>query len=107
MVVFSQTFSSSGPGPSQSYNPPAGVYLGDGVYDPAYDMGLDPIFQNLPHTSSTLTIQWFASGNGWQGGDDEYWAIDNVAVLLTTGNHAPVADDQIVTTGQDTPLTSR
>ncbi len=82
VVVFSETFSSSGPGPSQSYNPPAGVYLGDGVYDPAYNMGLDPVFQNLPHTSSTLTIQWFAGGSGWQGGDDEYWAIDNVAVDL-------------------------
>lgn len=50
--------------------------------DAAYDMGLDPIFNNISHTSSTLTIEWFASGGGYQGGDDESWAIDNVQVIL-------------------------
>jgi len=47
-------------------------------------MGLDPVFQNIPHTAGTLTIEWFAGGSGWQGGSDESWAIDNVEVILTS-----------------------
>src|SRR3989475_639253 len=45
-------------------------------------MGLDPRFTAIPHTSSTLTIDWFAGDAGWQGGNDESWALDNVAVVL-------------------------
>ncbi len=52
--------------------------------DSAWDLGMDPTFSNIPHTSSTLTIEWFASGAGWQGGTDESWAIDNVEVILNT-----------------------
>lgn len=26
------------------------------------------------------TIEFFASGSGWQGGGDEYWAIDNILI---------------------------
>jgi hypothetical protein len=33
-------------------------------------------FQNIPHSSSTLTLTGFAGGDGWQGGTDEWWAID-------------------------------
>ena len=29
-----------------------------------------------------MTIQWYAGGAGYQGGDDESWAIDNVGVVL-------------------------
>jgi hypothetical protein len=54
------------------------TYFGDS----AYDMYQDPTFQNIPHTSSTLTVEWFTSGGGWQGGTDESWAIDNVVVLV-------------------------
>ncbi|OLD93521.1 MAG: hypothetical protein AUI36_46790, partial [Cyanobacteria bacterium 13_1_40CM_2_61_4] len=50
--------------------------------DAAYDMSLDPRFTAIPHTSSTLTIDWFAGDAGWQGGNDESWALDNVAVVL-------------------------
>jgi hypothetical protein len=45
-------------------------------------MSLEPAFENIPHTSSTLTVEWFASGAGWQAGDDESWAIDNVEVIV-------------------------
>jgi len=40
------------------------------------------------HTGSTLTIGFRAAGNGWQGGDDESWGLDNfrvTAVNATTG----------------------
>jgi hypothetical protein len=73
----------------QSYSPPPGVQLTwntargfSGWNDAAYDMGLDPVFDGIPHTSSTLKIEWYASGGGWQGGDDESWAIDNVEVIV-------------------------
>jgi hypothetical protein len=49
----------------------------------------DSAFQNISHTSSTLTVEWFTSGGGWQGGTDESWAIDNVVVLVD--NVAPTA----------------
>lgn len=55
--------------------------------DSAYDMGLEPVFQNIPHTSGTLTIEWFSSGAGWQGETDESWAIDNVRVTVNQNIH--------------------
>jgi hypothetical protein len=91
---FSATFSNFS-GNTQSYS---GVKLGNGFSqrgfnssweDSAYDMGLDPVFQNIPHTADTLIVEWFASGAGWQGKNvvfgtthDESWAIDNVRVDL-------------------------
>ena len=99
--IFSQTFSNFF-GVSQSYSGPK---LGWGLsprgfnpiwLDSAYDLGLDSVFQNIPHTGSTLTVEWFASGAGWQGDNlrfggtqDESWAIDNVRVDLN-GVHAPL-----------------
>ena len=67
------------PGTDQSYHPLSQVILSE---DPiAYDMKFDPAF-TFPHSANTLTIEWFASGGGWQGDDDESWAIDNVEVIL-------------------------
>jgi hypothetical protein len=93
-VIFSKVFENGGCG-LQTYVPPAGVQLArhmdlgftpagpDNFYlDSAYNMGMDPAFNNIPHTANTLTIKWFASGNGWQGGTDESWAIDNVQVII-------------------------
>jgi hypothetical protein len=63
--------------------------------DSAYNMGLEPAFNAIPHTSSSLTIEWYASGAGWQGSTDESWAIDNMEVILhhtEPENSAPTAD---------------
>ena len=38
---------------------------------------------DIPHIADTLVIEWRATGAGWQGGDDESWAVDNVTVALT------------------------
>ena len=46
--------------------------------DSAYHISLE-----IPHTSDTAKITWFASGDGWQGGTDESYAIDNVKVFAT------------------------
>ena len=66
--------------------------------DIGLDMGLEPVFLGIPHTRSTLTVEWFADGAGWQGNfvetapTDETWAIDNIAVVLNgvgAGGAAP------------------
>lgn len=81
-----------------SYTPPAGVALTvdealgfTEIYnDGAFNMGLDTArFDDIPHTGETLTVEWFASGAGWQGGDDESWAIDNVQVTLNGTSAIP------------------
>jgi hypothetical protein len=90
--VFSKVFENSFCG-TQNYSPPPGVQLArrdllgfspDPVNwrDSAYNMGLDPVFDAIPHTAETLQIDWFADGPGWQGGEDESWGIDNVALIL-------------------------
>jgi len=73
-----------------SYSPPAGGLLSSnsdlavnpGWPDSAYDMAVETAFLNIAHTGSTLTIDFFANGGGWQGGADESWAIDNVTVEI-------------------------
>jgi len=90
--IFSHTFENTGCG-AQTYSPPAGVELvrkidlgflsGAGCCGPdsAYNMGLDPIFDNISHTSATLTIEWFTN-SAFSGNGDESWAIDNVEIIL-------------------------
>ena len=46
--------------------------------------------KGIAHTSDTLTIDFFASGSGWQGGNDESWAIDNLQV--TTHLSTPICE---------------
>jgi len=100
--VFSEVFENACP--VQTYVPPVGVELLRKVKlgfreiysDSAYDMGLDPTFDAIPHTSSTLTIEWFASGSGWQGANDESWAIDNVEVILNLGPSCDIQMSQPV-----------
>ncbi|MCH8087406.1 MAG: hypothetical protein IIC81_06075 [Chloroflexi bacterium] len=70
--VFSEAFGFNGP----VFISPLGVLLTEFVPlgfnsdsdDAAYDMGLNPTFDNIPHTANSLTIEWVASGDGWQGG---------------------------------------
>jgi hypothetical protein len=90
--VFAKSFAvASGTG---NYTPPAGGDIGAGTQqrgfngswgDQAYNMYLEPAFHNIAHTSSSLTVSWFASGGGWQGGLDESWGIENVRVTLLGG----------------------
>jgi hypothetical protein len=41
----------------------------------------DPTF-TFPHTGSDLTVDFIASGDGWQGIGDEAYAIDNSTVTV-------------------------
>ena len=61
------------------------------VGDSAYFMALEPRFRNIPHTGSTVTIRWFASGVGIEPVVNESWAIDNVQVTLNGLTTAPVS----------------
>lgn len=54
---------------------PGGYYT-----DSAYDFGLDPQFQNWPHTASSAVFVFTLEGEGVQTIDDESWAIDNLRV---------------------------
>lgn len=54
-----------------------------GYGEKAYDFGLEPQIQNIPHTADDLTIRIYAHGAGWQGGTDESWGIDNFGVSVS------------------------
>lgn len=49
--------------------------------DSAYDMGTEDLL-TITHTASTLTIDIYAGGPGWQGGPDEYWGIEAMQVTV-------------------------
>jgi hypothetical protein len=78
--VFSEVFGNYGAG--QTFVGP--VYGGTNNYgyghwlDSAYD--LTPALLNIAHTSSTLQIDFYASGVGWQS--DEFWGIDNLDISV-------------------------
>jgi hypothetical protein len=86
---FKETFYNEGSG-SQSYVPPAGVTIEhnvdravEGFSDSLYNMGLDPArFGAIPHTASTLKVDFYADGPNWNRPANESWAIDNVGVSL-------------------------
>lgn len=83
--IFSQAIVNYVPPPDVLLTPSPLSNLGFSSYvDSAYDMSLDPAFSNIAHSASTLTIRWFAGGPGWQGGNDESWAIDNVRITLSS-----------------------
>jgi hypothetical protein len=82
----------------------SGQYYGRGR---AYDMSVEPAFQNIPHTADSVTIVWSLSAvsgsaaENWQGEEDESWAIDNVHVSVTTlpGTGAGTVDGLTVQRG--------
>jgi hypothetical protein len=88
--VFKETFYNGGSSQPQSYNPPLGVAIErnvnravEGWLDSLYNMGLDTQhFGMIPHTASTLRIDFYADGPNWNRPANESWAIDNVAVNL-------------------------
>jgi hypothetical protein len=92
-VIFADTFDNEDQS-NQSYVPAAGVELAygealgfNGGPDSAYDFGLEPAFNNIPHDSDSVRIEWFTYGDGWRS-NGESWAIDNVEVIA---NGVPAA----------------
>jgi hypothetical protein len=94
VTIFRESFANATPSQIQSYIPPTGVELahridlgfsGPGGFftDSAYNMGLDPTFQNIAHTGSTATFTFIIEGPGIQPLDDESWAMDNLRVSVS------------------------
>ena len=50
--------------------------------DSVVNMATDPAY-TFAHSASTLTVNWLASGSGWQFLGDEGYGIDNLVVTLT------------------------
>jgi hypothetical protein len=88
-------------GDTSSYAAPAGALLSSGTNlgfsagsfygrDRAYDLGAEPAFLGIPHTSSSLVVSWTigaVSGPAaaqWQGGSDESWAIDGISIVVNS-----------------------
>ncbi len=91
-TIFREAFANARPTQIQTYEPPVpeivlarrqdlGFSGPGGFYtDSAYDMSLDPQFDNLAHTASTAVFEFSLEGAGVQSLNDESWAIDNVRV---------------------------
>ena len=100
--IFAETFRNIGNGGSFGY--PAGslIFRDEDIgfnsaqfpFDAGYDMGRVPSLRNISHTSSSATIRWFVTGNGWEAGSDESWAIDNLKVTVT-----PSPNEALVSAG--------
>ncbi len=91
-TIFRHSFANAEASQVQDYVSPPGVELArrvdlgfqgpGGFYtDSAYDLGLDPKLQNLPHTAATAVVEITLEGGGVQTLDDESWAIDNLRVI--------------------------
>ncbi len=86
--VFQETFDNFTT-TDQSYTGPS-FTSGSNIYnshwnDSAYHISLT----GLTHSADSLTIAWFADGDGWQGGNDESFAVDNINVNT---NNSPVPE---------------
>jgi hypothetical protein len=99
VTIFRESFANATDTQDQTYVGPPGVTLARRVdlgfsqgffyFDSAYDLGRDPRFQAIPHSSSTLVVEWLIEGPGIQDLGDESWAMDNLRIVLGSG---PVCD---------------
>lgn len=83
-IVFSSTYNNSSSGEGyqgtrEFFGQAAGFTEGPTYLDSAYSLAIT----GIPHTSPTATIEFFASGAGWDGLTDESWAIDNLDVSVS------------------------
>ncbi|MES2923496.1 MAG: PEP-CTERM sorting domain-containing protein [Verrucomicrobiota bacterium] len=96
VTIFRESLANAITSQIQSYVPTTGAELarwqdlgftGPGSYyrDSAYNFGLEPRLQSIPHTSSTLTLEFVIEGVGVQDINDESWAIDNLTLTVTNG----------------------
>ena len=88
-LIFSESFDFLS-ADQQTFEPDTGVLLvrdapllATTCCDAAYDMSLQQEFHRIPHVADSLFVEWFPDGDGWQGGNDESFAIENVRVVLS------------------------
>ena len=121
-LIFSNSFNLATEDTS-TYGPPPGGLLSASVdlgfssgtfhgNDRAYDLSLEPVFMDIPHGASSVTITWRVNAvagsqaSYWQGGGDESWAIDNVTVSVANGEPTTTTDTTSTTTTSTTSSTS-
>ena len=66
-----------------AFTPPAGTTLlssGTNKFGSSYKDSFYSVSLNFLSTAQDLTLSFFASGAGWQGGGDESWMLDNLKV---------------------------
>ena len=96
VTIFRESLANALQSQVQSYSPAPGALLsrrqdlgfsGPGGYhtDSAYDFTMEPRLRGIPHTASTLTLDYVIEGVGVQPLTDESWAIDNLTVAVTNG----------------------
>jgi len=100
-LLFNHWFQLATGDSSDYYPPPPGALLSKSTdlgwsgccyynRDRAYDLGVEPAFQNMPHTADSVTVTWTIgalagpAADQWQGGADESWAIDDVSVEVSS-----------------------
>jgi hypothetical protein len=87
--IFNESFANSLVTQIQSYVPPAGGELARRVElgfwsaypESAYWMGVEPKFQRIAHSASSVTITFRMEGSG-ETLDNESWGIDNLRVIV-------------------------
>jgi len=64
-----------------------------GWNDSAYDFTGSNALLNIPHSASSVIVEFFASGSGWQGGTidggDESFGLDRILISINTTNDIP------------------
>lgn len=98
VVVFKPTFNNASgtnlyPDPDATFVASGALGFNSGFYfnaDRAYDSSSDSALL-VAHSASTVVIELFASGAGWQGGVDESWGIDNLSVEAISTIPVPAA----------------
>ncbi|MCM8593792.1 PEP-CTERM sorting domain-containing protein [Accumulibacter sp.] len=94
VLVYSQTydnFLTSDQSASTANQLSFGSNLGfnPGWNDSAYDFTGVNALLNIPHTASSATVGFFASGAGWQGGGDESFGLDKITMSINTADQVP------------------
>jgi hypothetical protein len=87
------------PGPATSTNGgtllSSGSNLGFGrFFDSAWDFTNVAGLQNIGYAGTSVTYAFRATGEGWSGGDDESWGLDNFRVNLTLPAVTPVPEPE-------------
>lgn len=87
-TVYSTSFDNFPAPPATSTN--GGTLLASGTnlgfssfFDSAWDFTNVPGLQNIAYAGTTVTYRFRATGEGWTGGADESWGVDNFRVTLT------------------------
>ena len=84
-LVFSETFGGHPETAPKSAKLKTGSFYDDGGLDSddvVYNFKRIESLSSIPHFSSTIEIALSAGGLGWQGGNDESWAIDAIEVKV-------------------------